>query len=104
MIFERVADGGRVFFDNAINVDVINERDSAAGVTIDSVLIKDGNVDGVTVDTHAHDGTGTGAPQVAATNTTYAPATLGDWDSSADPGDTDDALDQLAARVKALEP
>lgn len=38
-----------------------------------------------------------------AANVTYTPATAADWDSSADPGDTNDALDQLAARVADLE-
>ena len=32
-----------------IKVDTISEKTSAAGVTIDGVLIKDGNVDGVDV-------------------------------------------------------
>ena len=32
-----------------LKVDTISEKTSAAGVTIDSVLIKDGNVDGVDV-------------------------------------------------------
>lgn len=34
---------------------------------------------------------------------TYTPGTLADWNSSADPGDTNDALNQLAARLKTLE-
>lgn len=34
---------------------------------------------------------------------TYTPGTLADWNSSADPGDTNDALNQLAARLKILE-
>jgi hypothetical protein len=33
----------------------------------------------------------------------YTPAVLADWDLSADPGDIDDALDQLAERVADLE-
>ncbi|MEE9278196.1 MAG: hypothetical protein V3V06_07265, partial [Dehalococcoidia bacterium] len=33
----------------------------------------------------------------------YAPALLADWDGSADPGQVDDALDQLAARVTVEE-
>lgn len=33
----------------------------------------------------------------------YTPGTLTDWDSDADPGDVDDALDQLAARTDDLE-
>lgn len=41
--------GGDVTIDGAktLSVDVINEKDSAAGVTIDGVLIKDGQVDGL---------------------------------------------------------
>lgn len=34
---------------------------------------------------------------------TYTPAVLGDWDGDADPGDVDDALDQLAERTDDLE-
>jgi len=34
-----------------LNVDTINEQTSANGVTIDGVLIKDGQVDGVDVST-----------------------------------------------------
>lgn len=33
----------------------------------------------------------------------YTPAVAADWDGSADPGDSDDAFDQLAERVKDLE-
>jgi hypothetical protein len=33
----------------------------------------------------------------------YTPAVLADWNGSADPGDIDDALDQIAERVKDLE-
>ena len=33
----------------------------------------------------------------------YTPAVLTDWDGDADPGDVDDALDQLAARTDDLE-
>jgi len=34
-----------------------------------------------------------------AADVTYTPAVLADWDGSADPGDVDEALDQLAERV-----
>jgi hypothetical protein len=34
---------------------------------------------------------------------TYTPTTLGDWNSSTDPGNVDGALDQLASRTKVLE-
>lgn len=40
---------------------------------------------------------------VDAGDVTYTPTTAADWDSSADPGNADDAFDQLAERVKALE-
>lgn len=42
---------------------------------------------------HAHD----------ATDVTYIPAVLADWIYTMDPGDVDDALDQLAERVTDLE-
>lgn len=38
-----------------------------------------------------------------ASSVTYTPTTLGDWNSSADPGNVDDAFDQLADRVDTLE-
>lgn len=38
-----------------------------------------------------------------ASTVSYTPAVLADWDGSADPGETNDALDQLAERVKDLE-
>jgi hypothetical protein len=38
-----------------------------------------------------------------ASSTTYTPTTAADWDSSADPGNVDDALDQLAGRVTDVE-
>lgn len=42
-------------------------------------------------------------PPVDAGETTYTPATDADWDGSADPGNVDEALDQLAERVADLE-
>lgn len=42
---------------------------------------------------------GTGSGTVDATDVTYTPTTLTDWDGDADPGNVDDALDQLAERV-----
>lgn len=38
-----------------------------------------------------------------AADLTYTPAEVTDWDSDTDPGNTDDALDQLAERVDDLE-
>jgi hypothetical protein len=35
---------------------------------------------------------------------TYTPAAATDWDGDADPGNVDDALDQLAARIDDVEP
>lgn len=40
---------------------------------------------------------------VDAADVTYTPAVLTDWDGDADPGDVDEALDQLAERVDDLE-
>lgn len=50
---------------------------------------------------HAEELQGASAPDAA--NVTYTPAVATDWDSDADPGNTDDALDQLAERVDDLE-
>ena len=46
---------------------------------------------------------GHGAGQVDADNVPFAPSTSGDWSMGIDPGDVDDALDQLANRVDGLE-
>jgi hypothetical protein len=43
------------------------------------------------------------AVSLDAANITFTPAVLTDWDSDADPGDMDDAIDQLAERVDDLE-
>ena len=40
---------------------------------------------------------------IDADNVTYTPAVNTDWDSDTDPGDVDDALDQLAERVDDIE-
>lgn len=47
--------------------------------------------------------TALGSISTDASAITYTPLTLTDWNSSADPGNTDDALDQLASRVKTNE-
>ena len=47
---------------------------------------------------HSHAAAGVDAAVV-----TYTPVLLADWDGAADPGDVDNALDQLAERVKDLE-
>lgn len=43
----------------------------------------------------------TGATDAA--SVTYTPAVAGDWDGGTDPGNVDDALDQLAERVDSIE-
>ena len=45
----------------------------------------------------------TGSGAIDAGVVTYTPAVATDWDSDADPGDVDNALDQLAERVDDLE-
>lgn len=40
---------------------------------------------------------------IDAADVTYTPATAADWDSDTDPGNLDDALDQLAERVTDME-
>lgn len=44
-----------------------------------------------------------GLATVSAVDVTYSPGTTADWNGSSDPGDTNDALDQLAERVKDIE-
>ena len=46
---------------------------------------------------------GGGAGPSDASAVTYAPAVLTDWDGDADPGNVDDALDQLAERTDDIE-
>lgn len=70
-----------------------------------------GNLSGLTDDDHSqylnetrHDkterhGLGTIVPHDSAENITYTPAVNTDWDGDIDPGNVDDALDQLAERV-----
>jgi Ca2+-binding RTX toxin-like protein len=38
-----------------------------------------------------------------ASNVTFTPTTLSNWTGSVDPGDVDDALDQLASRLTSVE-
>jgi hypothetical protein len=44
-----------------------------------------------------------GSVSVDADDVTYTPTTLADWDGAADPGDVEQALDQLAERVADVE-
>jgi len=46
---------------------------------------------------------GVGGGVTDAADLTYTPAVAADWDGDADPGDADEALDQLAERVDDLE-
>ena len=46
---------------------------------------------------------GSVGPTPDASAITYTPTTNSDWTGSADPGNVDDALDQVAGRVKVLE-
>lgn len=52
--------------------------------------------------THNHSNAA-GGGTIDASVLTYTPAVNADWNGSADPGDVDNALDQLAERVKDLE-
>ncbi len=45
-----------------------------------------------------------GATAVDSDDVTYTPTVLTDWDSDADPGDVEQALDQLAERIDDVEP
>lgn len=43
------------------------------------------------------------SPVTDAADVTYTPTTAADWSGNADPGDLDDALDQLASRLATVE-
>jgi len=81
------------------NTVVVEEEDSDPSVTdVDTIKFPNGsltdNLDGsVSVAFTAPD----------AGVVTYTPAVVTDWDSDADPGNADDALDQLAERVDDIE-
>jgi len=64
--------------DSQVNTDQINEKTAAAGVTIDGVLVKDGNVDGrdVSVDGTKLDGIEAGADVTDAANVSAAGASM----------------------------
>jgi hypothetical protein len=64
----------------------------AAGAGISLTETNDGGDEDVTI-----------AVDADASEITYTPTTLADWDSGADPGETDDALDQLASRMTDVE-
>lgn len=73
------------------DLDVVNNILMAAGKTVDGV------------DISAHDHGAGGGTAVDASAVTYTPAVATDWDADADPGDVDNALDQLAERVDDIE-
>jgi hypothetical protein len=61
---------------------------------------------GITLTTNAPTGNSSltvALDNVDATDVTYVPDDLTDWASNLDPGNTDDALDQLASRLKVVE-
>jgi len=85
------------------------------GITVnaDDIAV---NVDGATIELNAdalrvmadgiddtHVDWGAGANQVDAADLPYTPLVLTDWNGDADPGETDDGLDQLAERVDDIE-
>ena len=45
----------------------------------------------------------TAVSTIDSANVTFTPSTLANWTGSADPGDADDAFNQLASRVKVIE-
>lgn len=73
--------------------------------TADRVLVTDSNglVAVATAGTGIDLTSGTLSVIMDAADVTYTPAEVGDWLGSADPGNVDDALDQLAERMLARE-
>jgi hypothetical protein len=68
---------------------------SSSGASLGDIPTADGD-GGITWETPE-------APVSDASSITYTPADATDWNGSADPGNTNDAVDQLADRVKSLE-
>jgi len=66
-------------------------------------ITTEGTVDTIDVASHAHTGEAGQGAQVDAAAVTYTPAVATDWDSDTDPGDANDAFDQLAERVDDIE-
>jgi hypothetical protein len=73
-------------------VAIINTADGA-GSGLDADLLDGMSSAAFATAAHVHD----------AAVVTYTPAVLADWDSAADPGDVDNALDQLAERITDAE-
>lgn len=80
---------------------VAGQSDVVADAANDSLTLAEGA--NITITTDAGTDTVTIAADVDASAVTYTPTTVADWDGSADPGNADDALDQLAERVTDLE-
>lgn len=74
-----------------------NPDDSSIEVNADQLRVKALGIKDIHIDW------GSGVNQVDADDLPFTPSTSGDWSLGADPGDTDDALDQLANRVDDLE-
>lgn len=77
---------------------------SATVATGDKVLIQDADdSDGLKTVTAQSIADLAASGVTDAADLTYTPAVAADWDSDTDPGDTDEALDQLAERVTDIE-
>ena len=114
------------FSGTTFSVDTIAELTASAGVTIEGTKLIDSYLllAEITKPANPDDGYGklymknddkfyflsTGGTEYDltsgagdASSITFTPTTAADWDSDADPGDVDDALDQLAERATDLE-
>jgi len=99
-------DGGQLDWDDVWSDAVHSHASDAEGGTFDAANL----TSGVATDGHVltADGAGGAAWEAGggspdAGDVTYTPNTATDWDSDSDPGDVDNALDQLAERVDDLE-
>ena len=54
-------------------------------------------------DGHTHNGSDGQGPKIDSDEVAYIATTVADWDAATDPGDVEQALDQLAERTKDLE-
>lgn len=71
--------------------------------SFNSAPLETDNITAVYFVTSSGGGGGGGGGASDASDLTYTPAVLTDWNGDADPGGADDALDQLAARADDLE-
>jgi len=91
-------------FAEAIQRDTRANQPAAGDVVVGTLYyVTDENVTERSNGSAWEDFSDAGSATVDSDDVTYTPTTVADWDGSADPGDVEQALDQLAERVKDIE-